>query len=439
MYKNRKLNPIEHIMEMLNPYATWSVNMGFCVRGYLSEESLRSSLDFVQKRHPRLNSRIVSSGKDFYFESGVEPIPLEVVTIQNLDEWREIYTQEMDRPLDSSQEVLRVIWVKAEDSPMRTHLLFAFHHAIGDALSYFQVTQQILQHTQQIKHSTAESTSASASPQFFPPVEELLPESLKISNDHSLAKKLAAQEFDALPIEKCVPLENRKNGWVDRIFEEEITQEMVKVCRAKGVRMQGFLEGALATVLAKSVRQEKDQKIKVMGRVYVNLRPYLNPPLSHDALNLSISCIPLFHEVTPQTSIWDIAKETMLQIDTGMQDGTLFDNLIYARQGAEAALENADTPYGTMDISNAGVIPSVDYESLEVERIYFTSTQAAFGVPILYAATYRGKMSLILAFSKPTFSQETMENLMDQLIAEIENACQNSQTEEMNDSTFPGQ
>jgi hypothetical protein len=113
MPENRKLSSLEGAMEILNRRAKTSNIVTISrIKGNLQEAVLRQALDIIQYRHTRLNSCIVHVRNNFYFQTaGTNRISLKIVHNLPDKQWTEIVYQEINREIDSTKCLLRVVLV----------------------------------------------------------------------------------------------------------------------------------------------------------------------------------------------------------------------------------------------------------------------------------------------------------------------------------------
>ncbi|GAB4208568.1 MAG: hypothetical protein Fur006_67550 [Coleofasciculaceae cyanobacterium] len=137
MINNRKLVALEQAMEILNRRAgSYNVVTASRIKGPLSEELVRQALDLVQRRHPRLNSRIVGTLDNLRFETqGTRKIPLRVVNKFHNEQLQDVVVEEMNEKIDSGKVLVRAVLVHIESEDNTSYLLTTIHHAITDALS----------------------------------------------------------------------------------------------------------------------------------------------------------------------------------------------------------------------------------------------------------------------------------------------------------------
>lgn len=448
MINNRKLVPLEQAMEILNRRAgSYNVVTASRIKGFLSEELVRQALDLVQCRHPRLNSRIVGALDNLWFETeGTQKIPLRVVNKFHKEQWQEVVVEEMNQKIESSKVLLRAVLVHIQTENSTSYLLTTIHHAITDALSGIRLHSELLTYCNSLA-SGERITSVSSLP-VLPPIEELLPESMKgfrgAMKGVLFLLRLTLQHLwkqpKTLAIEKDIPIDFRRCGMVHRQLDEKLTQEFLELCRKNKTTVQGALSAAMLLVAADKIANGKKTDVCVSCESYVDLRRRLRPIVSDENLSVLASSITSFHTIRTKTSItsfhtlqsrtsfWALARDVKQKLEAGLERGNIFSVVLMSRKIIESALSQPNKVPLTVALTNVGRvnIPNT-YGLFHLEEISYYPAQAAFGGVFTAAvATFEGKMILNFIFSEPSISRETMETLVDSVVSCIVDVCDRS-------------
>jgi NRPS condensation-like uncharacterized protein len=434
MTDNRELVPIEQAMEVLNRVAgSFNVVTISRIKGLLSEEIVRQALDLAQRRHPRLHCRIVGSLNSLRFETeGTQKIPLRVVDKFPIEQWQDVVLEELNEKIESSKGLVRAVLVRNQTENNSSYLLTTLHHAIVDGCSSIRLHQDILTYCQRIISGDPITQVSSLSA--LPPVDELLPESMKGFRGRinsalfllGLGLKQLWHRPETLGFEKYVPTELRRCGMAHRKLDEELTRQLVTICRKEKTTVQGALCAALLLTAARKIRAENRTDVRVSCRSYVDLRRRLKPSVSQENMGILASSLTSFHTIQTNTSFWELARDVRKQLETGLERGDVFRPVPMYRKIAESYLARSHKVAVTVAITNVGrvSIPSV-YSPFTLEEISFIPAQAAFGGVLAAAVTtFEGKMILNFMFSEPSISRDTMENLANSLVSCLVDSCQ---------------
>ncbi|MEM9923641.1 MAG: condensation domain-containing protein [Cyanobacteria bacterium P01_D01_bin.50] len=439
MRENRKLMPFEQAMENLNALAScFNIVTISLIKGSLSEEVLRQTLDIIQSRHPLLNSRIVRKSNSFWFEDGADKIPLSVVKKQEIKQWEEVVIQELNQKIDSEKNLLRITLINFDKEENICYLISTIHHAIADAASFIQLQSEILTNCQKIAEGKTE-INVTPLPK-LPSIYKLMPKSFqgftgKISNIlYLLRLKIQSSQYKAITLnfEKSVPIESRSCDIIYRKLDSELTTELVKICRQQKTTVQGALGAAMLFAVAKKTSNFQTQDIYLSFQSSVNLRSAarlrrtgLLQKISNEHLGLMASVIPTFHHLKKNESFWDLAQDIKQKLETGITRGDAFRNILVSEKIIAYLLKNPYKSMNTAGLTNIGRINIPhDYGQFQLEEISFILSQAAFGGMFAAAvSTFRGKMLLNFMFSQPSISRSTVETLADDTISIITNFC----------------
>jgi NRPS condensation-like uncharacterized protein len=439
---NRRLSSQEQGFELLNRYSgTWVVVLVSRIKGPLSEDIVRQALDIVQRRHPRLHSRIVGSKGNLCFESeGTQKIPLRLVDKEV--PWQEVVLEELNTKIESSQGLMRAVLVRSDKHNVG-HLITTVHHVIIDGLSGIRLHQEILTYMQKI--ASGEQISQVPGLSALPPVDALLPDSMKKGFKGAikgllffwrLLFKTVWYRPKTLDLEACVPLELRRCGMVHLELEVALTQQLVKTCRQKKTTVQAALCAAMLFVAAKKIRPTA---VRVSCNSVVDLRkrlyfsPHLGPlsngeraGVSDENLGVLASGLMTFHILRTNTSFWALARDVKQQLKMGLERDDIFITTLMFRRIAKLLLARPDKGSGLVTVTNVGKvnIPK-SYGAYELESISFAPSMAAFGGSFMAAVTtFDEKMLINWTFSEPALSRETMEVMANEVVGCLAEVCQ---------------
>ncbi len=449
MINNRQLVPMEQAMEILNRRAgSYNVVTASRIKGPLREELVRQALDLVQRRHPRLNSRIVGALDNLRFETeGTQKIPLRVVNKLHNDQWQEVVVEEMNEKIDSSKVLLRAVLVHIESEDSTSYLLTTIHHAITDGLSGIRLHSELLTYCKSL--ASGERISQISTLPALPPVEELMPESMKgfrgrLNGILFLLRLTLKQLWNrpkTLGFEKCVPIELRRCGMIHRQLDEKLTQQLVELCRQEKTTVQGALCAAMLLAAARRITAVQKTDVCFLScESYVDLRRRLKPVVSDQNMGVLASFLTSFHTIRTNatntayhtlqtnTSFWELARDVTQQMKVGFERGDIFSTVLMFKKIIESVLAQPNEVPLTVAVTNAGRvnIPK-NYGLFQLEEISYYPAQAALGGVFTAAvATFEGKMLLNFIFSEPSISRETMESLVDSVMSYIVDVCDRS-------------
>lgn len=432
MQDNRKLAASEQALEIVNRCAKslHVVTIGR-LSGPLTVEVLRSALDLLQKRHPRLNSRIIGSLNNLRFEDGALKIPLRVVEKADSSQWQEVVLEELNQKIESNQCLIRAVLVHFKLENNISYLIVTLHHAISDGLSSIQLYSEILKYCQKIAANEPIGEVISLSP--LPSVEYLLPKSLQgfaglIDGFYSLLRLKFLHEWHrpkTLGFEKYVSIESRRSNMIHRHLDEELTARVINCCRQEKTTVHAALSAAMLWAVAKHIAAGEKIDVRLSCQSFVSLRQRLQPTIDNENLGMLASFIISFHRLQTNISFWDLARDIRQQIETDLEGTAIFSLMLTLRNIFDFLLSHPNEIPSSVALSNIGKvnIPQV-YGLFKLEEISFTTAAAAAGGALVATTlTFAEKMFLNFTFSEPSISQRTMEQLVNNTVACLIDAC----------------
>ncbi|MGF1934225.1 MAG: phthiocerol/phthiodiolone dimycocerosyl transferase family protein [Nostoc sp. ChiQUE02] len=433
MIYNRKLGRLEQAMEILNSRAkTWNIVTISRIKGYICEETLTQALDVIQCRHPRLSSQIVRSQNSLSFQSQrTANIALRVVRQLNNEQWQEVVYEEMNKGIDSSKGLLRVVLVHLLGEEHITYLITTIHHAIADGLSSIQLHSEILTCCHKIVSGEPINLATSLTP--LPPIEELMPEWTRgfrgRINSIIFLLQVALQHIwnrpQTLGFEKYVSIAKRRCNIIQRQLDQDLTQKLVNHCRQENTTVHSALCAVLMFTIGRKIIKDHRKNVRVNCLSYFDLRRHLEPEISDDHMAVLASSIMGFHTIKRNTSLWELAREVKQKLEVGKKSGQLFKMILIAKHLIDFCFIYPKQVAATVSVSNVGKvnIPK-HYGEFELEEISFAGSHALYaGVFVIHASTFEGKMLLNFVFSQPSISQDTMENLVNNVMSYICDIC----------------
>ncbi|MBE9050269.1 alcohol acetyltransferase [Nostocales cyanobacterium LEGE 11386] len=430
---NRNLGRLERVTENLNSRAkTGNIITISRIKGPLSAEILRPALDMIQRRHPRLNSRIVRSRNSLCFQTeGTAKIALRVVKKANEEQWQEVVSEEMNQEIDSSKCLLRAVLVHLQSNSHVNYLIVTGHHAVGDGLSSIQLHSEILTYCQQIVSDGMINPVGSLFP--LPPVEELLPpwtQGLKGKIVSTLFfLQVALQKLwhrpQTLGFEKYAPIAQRRCDIIHRTLDQELTQQFIHRCRQEHTTVNSALCAAMMFTVASKVNKGNRKPIRLNCLSAIDLRKYLEPKINDHHMAVLASFIMGFHTIQTNKSFWGLAREVKQNLETSIKRGDIFKTILVTQQMMKVCFTYPKQVAGTVLLSNIGKvnIPKI-YGEFELEEISFASSQSLYaGVLISHVSTFQGKMLLNFVFSEPSISRDSMEELVNSFMHRISQIC----------------
>lgn len=425
----RILSPVEEGFEAFNQIAS-SLNVVTLskVKGSISKEALEQALKIVEKRHPQLQCRIDGPTGMLGFSKKVETsCPLQIVDATDNETWQEVTLNELNQSLNSSQSLWRITLIDHPDHDV-SHLITTTHHAISDGLSTISLHSEILNYCGAIQGGIALPAHISTLP-FLPSPEAMFPNRFKGYRGKAsgilwlLRTALKQLHFrpKTLSFEKLVPVEERTCNVIYRQMEPVLTKTLLRQCRAEKTTVQGALCAAMLLAVANKIQKMEAKNVSLTCRSFVDLRRRLSPIVGNENLGSLASAVATFHTITDNPDFWQLARDVRQAIEQSLDRGEMFSIMtLFKELFNDLLVEPNKSPLTnkaplTVEVSNVGKLDiPVTYGPLELEEIRFMPSQGIFGGEFFATvATFRYRMMFSFAFSEPSISRATVEDLID--------------------------
>ncbi|MDJ1181754.1 phthiocerol/phthiodiolone dimycocerosyl transferase family protein [Roseofilum casamattae] len=417
---NRVLIGMEQGIELLNRCAN-SLNVVIIsqIRGPLTAAILTQSLTLVRDRHPRLRSRIVTSSNGLQFETeGTQAIPLQVITNSEPGFWQTVVVSELNTVFESDRGLIRAILINSTEDREQHYLITTIHHVIIDGISGVRLHSEILQCCQMLALGR-EITNFPRLP-VLPSLEELIANREKKKPE--LQKPI--QDIQTLPIEKCVPYQERQCQIANRVLDIALTGTIIKSCKTQQATVHGAVGAAMMLALAEEInRDEKGIYLSCLSPV--DLRKRLNPPVGDENIAIAYSVLKSFHHLNEVTSFWDLARDVSQQIKERLETEEIYNSILNYKERTELRLEHPELTSSSIFVTNIGQVSiASNYEPFELEEIsYAVSTTAMGSVFGVAVSTWKRKMTLNFIWVEPLVNRETIEGAIAKTISYLSNFC----------------
>ena len=429
---NQKIHSHLEFFEVCNRTAcTSNVITTSRIKGPLTEEIIRQALELVQQRHPCLNYQIVGSLDQLKLEtSRVTKIPLRVVRGFRSDQWQNVVSEETNKKIDSSQALLRAVLFYPENETDISYLITTVHHGIADAMANIRLHQDILTYCQSV---TSGNSSEVSSLPILPPIEELMPKSVKGFRGY-LNRLLYILRFGlkgtlhrprTLDFEECIPLKLRSSRFVQKQLDEKFIKALDDACKRENVSQHSAICAAMMFSVARKIESDKNASVPMSCGTSVSLRKSLEPTVSMEYIGHFSSAVTSYHTLGPRVSFWDLARELKQQLQNGLLNEDPFNQLSMTTKeiAKKISVDSAKSFWTVVFGSLKANIPE-SYGNFELEEINMTAASRSYGATFAGGAiAFKQKLFLSFFYAEPSISRETMESLADGVVFHLSEAC----------------
>ena len=426
--ETRRVGEQERIFHYLHMLGGLVASGAMRIRGPLSPELLRSALDWLQKRHPILNSHIRYQGVAFrsvppfvypvpYFDTrGTAQIPIRVVTDPNPDAWRTILEQENKKAIPVNKQKLpriRNVLVRTHEGADVHYLISTMDHSIADAQAGMMMNDELFRYL-----------ANPAEMEALQPIQIGLPPSL----EDGLPKKSSSGSRPYVPAVRFpkteVPNPERASRSVSRQIGANVGAAIRAAVRAHRTTMHGAIGAAFL-----AATREKFGMNEMTILSTVELRRMMKPALPLTAFGCYIDILRTHHEL--KDDFWAMASDLSFKLISA----------IARDQEAASVMKLA-----TWDVYKHETIPTIrnrrridgiaittagetdfkgDYGPFHLEGVNESVSIDMFG-PSLFIVTIEqgGGIDLHVGYAADSLSKEDVDDITDRAVAALVSAAE---------------
>ena len=453
----RKVTSVEGFF-MHSPFSI--VTMVVRIKGDLSPEILKPTIEKIRQKHAMLRARIkIDQNHTYWFTNEeVQEIPIEIFNRKSKDDWIEVHAEAAKIPFDfESRPAIRFILVH---SPDESELIILCHHLICDGMSLAFLARDLMEHLGYPERAV-ETLPA-------PPAIDLdnLPSDISQSSlvkllINRMNRQWAADRVFFDQEDYQILTEAYWDNYRHELFPVELSEQetsgLVNRCRQESVTVNSAL--ATAFCGAQSVIQgKKPDQGKIM--VAASLRDRIPSPVG-EGMGMYAGGVSLKFKFDQKKTVWENARRFHEVFQSNLTNKNLFGDLLnwlyldpaileamnfkklghlvppgsprYEKLSAFSKredvvlrilrrdnLDSLETRHWETAVTNLGSLDfPKTYGALELDRLII---QPGGGIPlvnvdlVLGAVTCAGKLSLIIEFVEQAVNRATMEKIKDKAL-----------------------
>ncbi len=389
--------------------------------GHLDPSRIQGALDLIQQENLLLQARICCAEEaGLRFESA-PGLPIELYCHQaSADNWQSWIELELSRPFaEGTAPLMRCLYLEVA-APACCVLALTFHHAVADGRS----GTELLRRTLSLLATDALPPSSGVAAA-LPAMINVMPTRFRWADQPDAAKLLRNtliadyRRHGALPPVPWLDIgaSERIPRLIRRSFAADVTRRLISQARAQGTSVHGVL--CAAQLLAQLKLRPGDEPGAFFLSCPVDMRAHLEPVPPLVPTGLFVSIVSATFSVTPDTEVWQLAREvtqqTRLQLDRG--EGHLFFNM-FGLDGTPV-LPDRIAPFqkklmasmpNTM-VSNVGAVATVA-DDPAVESISFALCPMPYQTLFTAASSYKDQLILNVGFDAAKLTEENARILI---------------------------
>lgn len=385
------------------------------IRGDFSLAQLRTALQKVRQRHPKLAIGITTdgSGQHVFTSEGIPEIPVHIVERQSDGDWVKVTEQELARPFKFEPgPIVRFAWLRGVGT---SELVIVCHHFWADGLSAAYVLRDLLGYL-------GDPAMAVDRLPLPPRMEDLAPPAA--TKDTATRLQIALWRSLATIVGSLYEVRKRLFGNRKKprrgpdlrqdkhyLFPWSLTEAQTAAVVARARREKTTVHAALCAAFLRAFAEQEGQgnwERKVSCPV--DVRDRLTAPVgdAFGTFNVIVNVPPV--DCSPERDFWDVARETKQRLTDESADDKAFRSHLLM-QALGAATERFDpqafASYETfakvdydLSITNLGRLDfPLRYGPLQLDVMYGPLLVAYKDEKVLGVSTVDGKMTCTLAFA----------------------------------------
>jgi len=283
------------------------------IGGHIDTERLAAALLVLQKRHPRLRSRIVvgTDGRALYevFPT-MAPIPVHVKRFDTVDlPWAEEAQRAVATDFEEGAPLCHVTVLQSTTHPV-AELVMTFHHSLTDGTSGMLLFHELLSRYEALQQGTPVEAILDATEPLPFVAADVPPITAPWRDRWAMFWRLVRgyvrkrrANWTALPRDS----DEYTAKWSRHVLSAEATTAIERACRKQRLPVYGAVFALATTSLAEALR---DEPVQFICRCPINMRelPYCNRVISYEHLGCYVSGLDRPYTLKRPYAFWDLAR-----------------------------------------------------------------------------------------------------------------------------------
>jgi hypothetical protein len=423
----RQLNQAEEAFTIVNEVYPFTLVCALRLKRSPGEKAVGSALKRLQSTYPFLSVYITKNNGKAWFAAEEKPvdIPLEIIRRKGNSQWEEEARWELNTGFDHRvSPLMRAKYLVSDPPEGDAEIIFSFHHAIIDAVSFLPMVERFLGFLGDEKNETGTGTHRIQETMAASPLlKNVLPGKFKgpglwLKLLHFMARQMADEyqykKSSVSARDSSIP-SSPENGLLVIDFSEEETNALVRWSRTNRITINSLIT---ATMLKVINDRKYDGKKKLIRAVqFANLRPYLKPPVSENGAGCFIAMMRYTARISVNDDIPGIASFLDNQFKKSASRGDKFLYALLSKMLVKQTIKAHNARLGAVALSYAGVVGmKEDYGKVRVKNIHAYISNNPLGAEIsAFGKIYFGKLSLDFNYLLEETSREEAMAIADEI------------------------
>lgn len=374
----RELGTFERALVITDRHAPFHIVSVLRLEGAPSPQIVRNALKVLQNHHPFLFARLLREKGRYYFVKLIDPgLPIHVLPRWNDGHWVQVAEVEAGNRIDVMNGPLFRCTYLYDSTHERAEIILTLCHAIADAASTARLLHDLLKICVSFtdeKTVPLRGTGGAAAP----PVESRFPPAYRGLRFALHALRFAlGQLVDEISYriqtrgKRTPPLHQPPTR--GHILSVQLPEDLVDSLSRRARLEEVTLNSALNVAMMIAVNRElyAGQRAPMRTFSFVNLRSYVDPPLSDEELACYVSMMRYTVAVEGGSDFWTLARDLHKKIYASLKSGDKFVAAAMTEPLMKMFTELKSFRMSTTALSYNGVPPiESSYGSIKVTGIH---------------------------------------------------------------------
>jgi len=325
----RELGIFERALVISDQHAPFHMVCVLRLEGTPSPKILKQALRSLQNHHPFLKVHLLKEKGRYYFETLQNPgIPFHVLPRWNDEHWAPVAEVELGTRMDVTSDPLFRCTYLFNANQKNTEIILTFFHPILDAASAGQLMHELLTTCTALMN---EKTVTVFELPPNPPVESRFPSAyrglrLSLQTLRYVVQQISDEiSYRVRTRNKRIPplLAGTTRGHFLSIqLPENLVDSLSRRARLENVTFNTLLNTAMLIAVNRHLYAGKYVPMRTFS--FVDLRPYVEPPLPNENLACYISMLRFTVSVEGGIDFWHLAHQLQLKIYRSLKSGDKF-------------------------------------------------------------------------------------------------------------------
>lgn len=357
----RELGSLERALIISDQYAPFHSVCVLKLESPPPPQILKQALRSVQIHHPFLQARLLKEKGRYFLATLADAIlPFHVLPRWNDEHWVQVAEVELETRIEiSDKPIFRCTYLYSANHS-RAEILLTFFHPIVDSASLGQLIQELLTTCASFMD---ERTVAVYELPPSPPVESRLPYGYRgVWLGWHILRIAVQQAGDEILYrlqtrgKRTPPLRGQSHGHILSLqFPESFVETLVRRAQLEKVTLNALLTAAMLTAINRNLYAGQYVPMRTLS--FVDMRPFVEPPLTNENLACYISMLRHTVPVKGGIDFWLLVRRLQRKMNASFRSGDHFVSTVMVESLLKILTRSQSFRLGATALNFDGVSP----------------------------------------------------------------------------------